>query len=204
MATQRQVRLDPLLERDYPQLLEPRDLRLRERLVREVGESRAAPERESVGQHGARGRGIAQAEQLATVADELREAVDVDVRELELEDVAGGAGRKDVAEHLAKLRDIHLDCVGCRLGLFPRPEALDEPVAGDDPAGLEGEHGEQRPRLRAADSDVLAAQPRLERAEEPHLELPALGPLRSAHVCVRSFSRSHGRCPFRPNGLSVS
>ena len=42
----REIGLDPELERAHPQLLEPRDLRLRERLVREVPERRAAPERE--------------------------------------------------------------------------------------------------------------------------------------------------------------
>ncbi len=46
VAPEREVGLDPLLERDGAQLLEPGDLGLRERLVEEVGERRAAPERE--------------------------------------------------------------------------------------------------------------------------------------------------------------
>jgi hypothetical protein len=39
-----QIRLDPLLERNQPELLEPRDLGLGERLVRDVGEGLTAPE----------------------------------------------------------------------------------------------------------------------------------------------------------------
>ena len=46
MAAQREVRLDPLLEGRKPDLVEPLDRALRERLVREVGERWAAPERQ--------------------------------------------------------------------------------------------------------------------------------------------------------------
>ena len=56
VAPEREIRLDPLLERDGAQLLEPRDLGLGERLVEEVGERRAAPERERLAQR-ALGRG---------------------------------------------------------------------------------------------------------------------------------------------------
>src|SRR5205823_5735290 len=41
-----ELRVGPFLERGEPKLLEPLDLRLRERFEREVGERRAAPERE--------------------------------------------------------------------------------------------------------------------------------------------------------------
>ena len=40
--------LEPVLERGQPQLVEPGDLVLEERLEREVGERRPAPERERV------------------------------------------------------------------------------------------------------------------------------------------------------------
>ena len=46
VTSEREIRLDPLLERDGAQLLEPRDLGLGERLVEEVRERRPAPERE--------------------------------------------------------------------------------------------------------------------------------------------------------------
>ena len=50
VAPEREVRLDPLLERDEPELLEPGDLGLGERLVEEVRERRPAPERERLAQ----------------------------------------------------------------------------------------------------------------------------------------------------------
>ena len=44
MAPDGQVGIDPLLEHGYPELLEPGDLGLGERLVRQVRERRPAPE----------------------------------------------------------------------------------------------------------------------------------------------------------------
>ena len=49
IAAERELRLDPLLDRGQTQLLEPGDLRLGERLVGEVGKRRAAPERQRLG-----------------------------------------------------------------------------------------------------------------------------------------------------------
>ena len=46
MAAERELRLDQLLERRSPQLSQPRDLALGERLVREVRQRRAPPQRE--------------------------------------------------------------------------------------------------------------------------------------------------------------
>ena len=46
VSAELEVGVDPLLERDEPQLLEPADLRLREVVERELRERRASPERE--------------------------------------------------------------------------------------------------------------------------------------------------------------
>ena len=46
VAAELEVGVDPLLDRDEAQLLEPADLRLRQVVERELGERRAAPERE--------------------------------------------------------------------------------------------------------------------------------------------------------------
>ena len=43
VATERQIGLDPLLQHREAKLLQPRDRRLRERLVAEVGKRRPAP-----------------------------------------------------------------------------------------------------------------------------------------------------------------
>ena len=48
VAPEREVRVDPELDRRQPDLLEPGDRRLGEALVGEVGERRAAPQRQRV------------------------------------------------------------------------------------------------------------------------------------------------------------
>ncbi len=50
VTAERKVGVDPPLERRQPQLLDPRDRRLRERGVREVGERRPAPKSERLAQ----------------------------------------------------------------------------------------------------------------------------------------------------------
>ena len=54
VAAEREVGLDPLLERRQPQLLEPRRLDPRERLVVELGQRRPAPQRERLAQQARR------------------------------------------------------------------------------------------------------------------------------------------------------
>ena len=78
VAPEREVGLDPLLERDGAELLEPRDLGLGERLVEEVGERRAAPERERLAQRALGRRRVAALERRAPLLREPGEAVEVD------------------------------------------------------------------------------------------------------------------------------
>ena len=52
VAAERQVGVDPILERREPQLLEPSDLAVRERLAAKLGERLPVPERERVAQQG--------------------------------------------------------------------------------------------------------------------------------------------------------
>ena len=50
MASEREIGLDPLLERDEAALFEPRDLALGEVVVCEVGQRRTAPQRQRLAQ----------------------------------------------------------------------------------------------------------------------------------------------------------
>ncbi len=71
-----EVGVEAALQRDQPQIVEPRDLRLRERLVGEVGERRPAPQGERVAQR-RRGRAVVRA---LRPGDEPLEARDVELR----------------------------------------------------------------------------------------------------------------------------
>ena len=68
VPAENQIRIDAILERRKPQLVEPVDLYLRERLVSEIGECRAAPERESGAKSLGRRMGIAGREELLALS----------------------------------------------------------------------------------------------------------------------------------------
>ena len=157
VAAEREIGVDSLLEHDGAQLLESRDLGLRERLVREVGQRRATPELERLAKGTGRRTGIARAERRPPLVREPREAVDVHALRLELEDVARRPRHELLgAQSLAELGDVHLDGVRRGLRRLPRPQCLDEPVDGHDATWLQREHREQRARLRAAEPDRRA------------------------------------------------
>ena len=137
MAPKREVRLDPLLQRDGAQLFEPGYLRLRERLVEEIGERGAAPEREPVAQRALGGSRVSSLERRLPLLRETDEAVDVYAVGHELEFVARRPRRDDRAECLTELRNVDLDGVRSRAGRLAGPERLHEPVDRDDTAGLD-------------------------------------------------------------------
>ncbi len=161
VAREREVGVDPLFEGDRPQLLEPGDLGLRERLVEEVGESRAAPQAERLAESGLRCLGAPVLKRVSTLVGEADEAVRVDPVRVELEHVARRARGDDRPERLAELRHVDLDGVRGGLGRLSRPEALDEAVDGDDATDVEREDGEQCARLWPAEPDGTTARRRL-------------------------------------------
>ena len=70
VAAEREVGLDPLLERRQPELLEPAGLDPRERLLAELGQRRPAPEGERLAQQARRAAGVG----VARLGDEPLEA----------------------------------------------------------------------------------------------------------------------------------
>ena len=87
---------EPLLDRLHPQLLEPPDLALRERLEPMVGERRPAPQRQRRLEVVARGPGLVLLERDAGPAEQLLEAVRVDRVVVDVQRVAdGGAFERD-------------------------------------------------------------------------------------------------------------
>jgi hypothetical protein len=93
----REVGVDPLLERRQPQLLEPHDLGLRERLVGEVRERRAAPERERGAQLVGRTRRLGP----ACLAAQPLEDGEVELVPADVQHVAGRARGEPVGAELA-------------------------------------------------------------------------------------------------------
>jgi hypothetical protein len=87
-----QIGFDPLLETDEPQLLETRDLALRERLVDDVGERRPSPQAECLAQERRRVLGRAGSEGVTPLGDELFEPLRVELAAVDPESVARSDG----------------------------------------------------------------------------------------------------------------
>ena len=87
-----EVGVDPLLERLEPQLLEPADLALGERLEGEVGERRATPERQRL----AKLRGSLGRVRAPRLGDEPLEPAEVEAVGVDLQDVARRPRHEDV------------------------------------------------------------------------------------------------------------
>ena len=170
MAARRQVAVDRTFGRGQVQLLEPADLAGRERLPRDVGQRRPAPQRERLARQ--------------VVRDERREAqrIDVAVAEAQLVPAPAGDDLRAVAagcQRLANLRDVELHHLGRRGRRILAPERLDESLARHRRALVEGQHGQQRPRLAPADGHRAAVGRDLHRTEDADLHvLPRLDAVR--------------------------
>ena len=142
------------LLRDEPQLLETSDRRLRERLVREVGERRTAPERERVAELHRGLRGVAALEVAIGLGHQPLEALQVELVRPDVDDVARRPGHDRLpacAERLAQLRDAYLERGRPGFRRLIAPELVDQAVAGDDLVRVQEEEREQGPLLRSTE-----------------------------------------------------
>ena len=148
----RQVGIDRRLRCPQPQVLEPADLRRGERLVGQVGEWLAAPQR-----------------QCLTRPRLLHEAfrshrVDLSVHELERVAAAVGHDANAVAvERASEMRDVELHHLGRARRQLVAPQPLREPVGRHRPARLQRKHREHRPLLAGAQLDGPVPEANLER-----------------------------------------
>ena len=95
--TQGEPSLEALLERRQPELLQPVDRRLGERLVHELGERRPLPEGQRLLEAGERGLRRPVRERLPCLLDEPREAQGIHAIGLDAELVARRAGDDGLA-----------------------------------------------------------------------------------------------------------
>jgi hypothetical protein len=149
-TTRLEVRLDPILDRLGPKLLQCGDGSLGERLVREVGQSRPPPE----GQSRRELRRPHLRWGVAGLVDQPLEPVSVDGVRLDREPVAApgrleqGAGpglAHAGLEHSPQPRHQAMDDRPGRRGRTLAPQLVDEPVGRNRLAGMQHQQGEQGP-----------------------------------------------------------
>ncbi len=173
---EREVGVDPSLDRQQVQILQAHDRRLRERLEGEIREGRPAPEPESLAQQPGSGGGIGG----GGLLEETLEASDVELLRVDPDDVAGRDGREERragAERLAQPRDARLQRRSALVWSLPRPELLDQPVGGDDLVRMEEQEREQATLPRAGQRERDAVVENLQRAEDPELQAAFRGRL---------------------------
>jgi hypothetical protein len=126
VPTQSEFCLDAQLEREQAKLLEANDLRLRERLAHEVGESRPAPEVERIVEQS---RSLV-GRRLPRLLDEPLEAEEIELVRCDPDQVTGLPGDDHFAraKRLSQLRDVILECVGGSTRRLRSPELVDEAI----------------------------------------------------------------------------
>ena len=176
MAAELQVGRDPVLERGGAQVLEPGDLRLRERLVPQVGERRPPPQRERARQRLPRERGVAAGERVPARLRLGLEALDVQLARVETELVPGRLGDQQLAAALRRparrqrppqAGHRHPQRRGGVVDPLRAPELLEETVVGHHLVGVQQQQSQQRPLPRPAEGQRASPVVYLERSEDP-------------------------------------
>ena len=167
MPAEGEVRLDALLHREAVQLVQPGAHGARERLVDEIGERRAAPQRQRLPKpvRGNRRRGR------VGLARQLLEAVQIERRGIDLDRIAATARGDDVAaEDLAQVRDVALEQVDRGLRRLVAPHLVDQGARRHHLACAQQQHGEDGPLARTAELEPTPDRPCLERTEDTELD----------------------------------
>ena len=178
VAAEREVDVDPLLDRGHAELLEAGDLRLRERLVGEVRQRRPAPQVERLA------KSLGCARRVPPPGDGNRH-LELALETLRVERLGLGPqripprpGRQDLArrplgalrlEQPAQLSDVDLERVRRRRRWGLAPEGIDQPVARDRFVRVHEQDREQRTLLGGGQRQHAPLITNLERSEDAEL-----------------------------------
>ena len=166
ISPQGELGVDQLLDGGQPELLEARDLRLREGLEGEVGEWLPAEERQRLAER----KGRICRREVACCGHEALEMENVELLGSQLDPVPGRA-REDRLFSQPLPQPRHVDLHGLRRARrgLARPELVDQPIGGDDLVRVEKQERKERALLAVAQHDRLAMLDDLERSEQPEL-----------------------------------
>ena len=165
---EREVGLDPLLQRQAAQLLEAGRLRLHELLVREVSQRLSSPERQSRAKCRRALRGLLSRGSF----QEPLELVEVELARPHAQEVPGAVCLQRVSrcsECLAKVGDVDLDRLCGGPGNTARPQVVREPIRRDDLVRVEEQDREHGALARCAQVETAITVESLEWAKDPEL-----------------------------------
>src|SRR6266542_1493310 len=170
VAAQSEIGLDPPLERCDPQVLETGNFRLGERLEREIGECRSAPEVQAFVEEGGCAGGVTDCDRRSTLVKQPLEAARVELVRPKFEHITRGERAEEVgSEDLADLRDMdtHRLKRGRRRSLAPK--LLDQAIARDHAVQVHQQDREHSPFPPATKGNHPTPVEHLERAQDPEL-----------------------------------
>ena len=206
VASELEIGFDPLLLGGEAELVEARDLGLREVRVSELRQCGAAPERERLAQLLRRELGLAARASAPCVLERVPKDVGIELTALEVEAVSVAVGLERStrrAQSPTQPRDERLQRLQRRRGRRLAPEPVDEPVRRHDLVRVEQQDREELALLPAGDLDALALDDDFERAEDPRFHrAPRSWCSRLWLICSRrATSSQHGAPdPTAPGG----
>ena len=172
MSARGQIRVDRQLRGGQAQLLEPTDLRDRERLVRHVRQRIAAKQRQRLARRPV--PRLARLGRPSRLGDQPFETADVHELAVDPQLIPTPA-RDDLrpavpAQRPAQSPDVVLDHVGGARRWLLTPQPLDQPVGRDRTIRLEPQHRQNGALLRVAERDGVAVNAGLDGSKdaEPH------------------------------------
>ena len=175
MAAVREVGIDASFERDEMELLEPRDLHLRERLVDEVRERRPAPEEKSISQEPGSRVCVVGIKRLSSLGQKPFEALGVELTRLDPDEIARRPRYEPVAQRrFAETRDGCLECVRPLRRAFLAPELVEQTIPRDDLVCPEKQECEQAALAQATERDGKIPVVDLHRPEESEIHSGSL------------------------------
>ncbi len=158
-----------ILEACQPELAQPGNGMLSERLVRELRERRTPPQHQRLAELRHRG-GVARACQAPAFGDQALEPVRVDLVGGRAQPVSGPGRLEHVAaQHLPQLRHVHPHDLSGRLGRALGPQLVDETIDRYDLVSVQQEDRKQGALARASQCDRAAIPLDFERSQHPKL-----------------------------------
>jgi hypothetical protein len=179
VASERKLGVDSLLDRAQAEFLEPLDLTPRERVVGEVRERRAAPERKRRVELRHRGLSLSAGESAPTVLEEPLEPLGVELRRLDLEEIAVAARFEQprvAVERFAQPGDVSAQRLGGGRWRRVPPELVDQRVGGDDLVCAEQQDRKERTLLPSAELYPPVSVSHLQRPEDPEIRIRLFHP----------------------------
>ena len=175
VTTERDARIDQLLDRREMQLVQARDFTSSELRVGDIRQRATAPESERTLQRRDRLLRVTSGETPTTLFRQRREALGIELAVRELQDIAAAARPQPLpgAERLAQARDVGLEGLHRSGGRERSVEIFDQPVGRDDLACMEEQVREEGALTRATELDRPTVVLDLQFAQDSVFHSPA-------------------------------